>query len=63
MRVAMGYTVHTLNDTANNTEIHDMNIIAYYINFRTMGTMLAMSPIGYMTYTFTSAAIALFTAL
>lgn len=58
----MGYTVHTLNDTANKRK-HDMNIIAYYINFRTMGTMLALSPIGYMTYTFTSAAIALITAL
>ena len=58
----MGYTVHTLNDTANKRK-HDMNIIAYYINFRSLTICAALSPIGYMTYTFTSAVIALFTAL
>ncbi len=40
-----------------------MNIIAYYINFRSLTICAALSPIGYMTYTFTSAVIALFTAL
>jgi len=58
----MGYYVHTLNQRKQHRK-HDMNIIAYYINFRTVTVCLALSPIGYMTYTFTSAAIALFTAL
>jgi len=33
------------------------------VSFRNLTIMTAMSPIGYMTYTFTSAIIALFGAL
>lgn len=33
------------------------------VTFRNLTIMFFLSPIGYMTYTFTSAAIALFTAL
>lgn len=40
-----------------------MHIIKYYINFRSLTICAALSPIGYMTYTFTSAVIALITAL
>lgn len=37
--------------------------IGLLVTFRNLTIMVCMSPIGYMTYTFTSAAIALFTAL
>lgn len=40
-----------------------MSYIRYYLTFRNLLIMGALSPIGYMTYTFTSAFIALFTAL
>lgn len=37
--------------------------IGLLVTFRNLTVMFFLSPIGYMTYTFTSAGIALFTAL